>query len=107
VPAYEHIDLRGLPVGVKLEMQYVLQCRRDEEMITTPAGPIRGVVRFLLDNRITSLLDWPEETWKQRFPASNGTKKVQLALVIYARRTIENLLCGYGPGLARHLSRQS
>lgn len=96
VPAYEHIDLRGLPVGVKLEMQYVLQCRRDEETITTPAGPVRGVVRFLLDNRITSLLDWPEETWKQRFPASNGTKKVQLALVIYARRTIENLLCGYG-----------
>jgi integrase len=96
VPAYEHIDLRGLGVGVKLEMQYVLQRRRDEETITTPAGPVRGVVRFLLDNQMTSFLDWPEKTWKQRFPASNGTQKVQAALVIYARRTIEDLLCGRG-----------
>jgi len=96
VPAYEHIDLRGLPAHLRLEMQYVLQCRRDEETIKTPAGPVRSVARFLVDNQITSFLDWPEEAWRQRFPAPSANKKVQLALVIYARRAIEDLLCGRG-----------
>lgn len=56
VPAYEHIDLRGLPaqLKLKLEMQYVLQRRRDDETIKTPPGPVRGVVHFLLDSQITS-----------------------------------------------------
>jgi integrase len=96
VPAYEHIDLRGLPAQLRLETQYVLQRRRDEETIKTPAGTVRGVVRFLLDNQITSLLDWPEQTWMQRFPASSATKKAQRALLIYARRAIEDLAHGRG-----------
>lgn len=96
VPAYEHIDLRGLPAQLKLEMQYVLQRRRDEETIKTPPAPVRGVVHFLLSSQITSLLDWSEDTWKHRFPAVNGTRMTQRALVIYARRAIEDLLQGHG-----------
>jgi integrase len=96
IPAYERIDLRGLPAQLRLETQYALQRRRDDETIKTPAGPVRGVVRLLIDNQITSFLDWPEQTWKQRFPAPSNTKMVQRALVIYARRAIEDLAFGRG-----------
>jgi len=96
VPAYEHIDLRGLPAQLRLEMQYVLQRRRDDETLKTPAAYVRGVVRFLIDNRISSFLDWPEATWTQRFPATSALRKVQRALVLYARRVIEELAYGRG-----------
>ncbi len=102
VPAHERIDLRRLPAQLKLEMQYALQCRRHDEAIKIPAAPVRSVVRFLLDNQITSFLDWPESTWRQRFPASNGTRMVQAALVIYARRRIDDLACGLGWDVEYH-----
>jgi hypothetical protein len=69
VPAYEHIDLRGLPTQLKLEMQYVLQRRRDDETIKTPPAPVRGVIHFLLSSQITSFLDWSEHTWKRKHSA--------------------------------------
>jgi integrase len=96
LPAYETIDLRGLGAQVKLEMQYVLQRRREEETMKTPADPVRGVVQFVLAHQLGSFLDWPEQTWRQRFPAHNTRKKVHAALAIYARRTIEDLAYGRG-----------
>ena len=96
VPAYESINLRGLPSHLKLEMQYALQCRRDEETIKTPADPVRGVVLFLLGSGVTSFLDWPEDAWRQRFPATSSRKQVQAALAVYARRAVEDLAYGRG-----------
>ncbi len=96
VPAHENIDLRGLPSHLKLEMQYALQCRRDEQTLKTPADPVRGVVLFLKASGITSLLDWPEDRWRQQFPAASSRKQVQAALAVYARRAIEDLACGRG-----------
>ncbi len=96
IPAYESIDLRGLPPHLKLEVQYALQCRRDEEAIKTPPDPVRGVVRFLQDAGLASFLDWPEETWRRRFPAANARTKVHAALAIYARRAVESLAYGHG-----------
>jgi integrase len=96
IPAYESIDLRGLPAQLKLEVQYALQCRRDEEAIKSAPDPVRAVVRFLRGARLTSFLDWPEETWRQRFPAANARTKVHAALAIYARRAVEYLACGHG-----------
>jgi site-specific recombinase XerD len=96
LPAYETVDLRGLPSQLKLEMQYVLQRRRDEETIKTPADPVRGLVTFLLDSRLDSFLDWNEETWRQRFTADNSRKRVHLALAIYAHSAVEDLAHGSG-----------
>ena len=33
LPAYEQIDLRGLPPALKLELQYALQHRRDDQTV--------------------------------------------------------------------------
>lgn len=96
LPDYEHIDLRELPAQLKLEMQYALQCRRDDEKIKTLFGTVRSVVRFLLDNQLTSFLDWPEHTWRQRLAPTNGNKNVQLALALYAHRALQDLLHGRG-----------
>ena len=44
-PGQEHIDLRRLPAGLRLEMQYVLQCRGDERDAKLPPREIHPFVR--------------------------------------------------------------
>lgn len=39
--------MRGLAAGVKLEVQYALQCRHDDAKIKTPRTRVRHVVRFV------------------------------------------------------------
>ncbi|HEY5985705.1 MAG TPA: hypothetical protein VIV12_04875, partial [Streptosporangiaceae bacterium] len=96
LPAYERIDLRPLEPQLKLEMQYALQRRRDDETIKTRPSTVRGIVRFLAASGVTSLLDWPEATWKERFPVPGPKSTTRSALVIYARRRIEELAVGRG-----------
>lgn len=96
LPDYEHIDLRELPAQLKLEMQYTLQCRREDEKIKTPFCTVRSVTRFLREHRLASVLDWPEHTWRHRLAPTNGSKNVQLALALYAHRALLDLLHGQG-----------
>ena len=66
VPRNERIFLDGLPAQLKLEIQYALQRRRDERTVKVQPFVVTQVVRFLAACPVTSLLDWPEETWRQR-----------------------------------------
>jgi site-specific recombinase XerD len=96
-PDHERLDLRGLAAGVKLEMQYALQCRHDDAKIKTPPTRVRHVVRFVARCGVRSLLDWSEESWKQHFPRNaDGTISSSVSLVIYARRQVEQLHHGRG-----------
>lgn len=64
----EHIDLRRLPMQLRLEVQYALQCRHDEA--TKKIRP--AWAQRLADAQIRSLLDEPEEFWKTfRGPTGN------------------------------------
>jgi integrase len=98
VPGHERIDLRGLPPSLRLEMQYVLQCRHDEGRIKTRPSMVRHVVSFLAGSGAGSLMDWPEHTWRQRHaqrhpqPGYNTSR----ALLGFARRQIEDLAHGRG-----------
>ena len=65
IPDHERLDLRGLP-GLKLEMQYAMQCRDDDAKIKTPPSRVRHVVCFVARSGVRSLLDWPEEAWRER-----------------------------------------
>lgn len=97
VPGHEQVDLRGLGSHLRLEMQYVLQRRRDEGEIKTRPGLVQQVVNFLADAGLVSLLDWPEHTWRQRFSRRDpklGTS--QWALVFFGYRQIEDLAYGRG-----------
>jgi integrase len=91
VPAGETtVDLTGLGRQLKLEVQYLLQCRRDEQLTQTPVSTVARMVRLLAGLRVVSLLDWDEQTWRASLgrpaPKDSGPR----ALVIYGRRKIED-----------------
>ena len=96
VPGYERIDLRPLPAHLRLQMQYVLQRRRDDEASRTAPATVGQVVRFLTAIEVDSLLDWPEETLRYRFREEQRTADTAYALLIYARRQVEDLHFGRG-----------
>jgi integrase len=97
IPGHERLDLRKLTGQLRLEMQYALQCRHDEQRIKTPPTRVRHVVCFVARSGVASLLDWPEETWRERFPRGKATTgSSSVALLIFARRQVEQLQHGRG-----------
>ena len=97
VPACEsQVSLAALAPQLRLEAQYVLQCRRDEQLARTPVTTAARMVRLLASLPITSLLDWDEQTFRTSFgrpaPKDTGPR----ALVIYGLRKLEDLAEGHG-----------
>ena len=91
----EQADLRPLGSQLRLELQYALQCRRDEEKTRIWPETIGRIVRFLAGSAVTSLLDRSEEAWRDSFPdarrASHGR-----SVLVQARRAVEDLASGQG-----------
>lgn len=96
-----HIDLRGLPMQVKLELQYALQTRSDTK--TTPASPqvisiavewvARAGVRSVLERREQPRIT-PQPTGG---PARDGGKYGRArAFLTFARDAVETLRDGIG-----------
>ena len=98
VPSHERIDLRGLDPSLRLEMQYVLQRRHDEGRIKTRPAVVRHLAGFLAGSGASSLLDLPEQAWRQlharQYP-KRGHNTAR-ALLRFARRQIEDLAYGRG-----------
>lgn len=97
VPASEcQVSLTALAPQLRLEAQYVLQCRRDEQLARTPVTTVARMVRLLAGLPITSLMDWDEQTFRASFgrpaPKDTGPR----ALVIYGLRKLEDLAEGHG-----------
>ena len=97
VPASEcQVSLTALAPQLRLEAQYVLQCRRDEQLARTPVTTVARMVRLLAGLPITSLMDWDEQTFRTSFgrpaPKDTGPR----ALVIYGLRKLEDLAEGHG-----------
>ena len=93
-PGQEHIDLRRLPAGLRLEIQYVLQCRGDEQDARLPPEDVRPFAAVLAAAGVSSLLDQPEEWWTAR--PSRGSGHGWRAFVLDARRRVEALAFGAG-----------
>src|SRR6185437_1548441 len=60
-----HINLRGLNPQLRLEFQYALQRRHDEQARTTPPKAVRDAVRQAQKAGVTSLMDYSEQEWRQ------------------------------------------
>ena len=93
VPAFETtVELAGLDRQLKLEVQYLLQCRRDEQLSQIPVPTVARMVRLLANLPVVSLLDWDEQRWRTSFgrPAPNDSGP--RALVIYGLRKIEDMV---------------
>jgi len=93
-PGQEHIDLRRLPAGLRLEVQYVLQCRGDERDAKLPPREVRPLVAALAAAGASSLLEQPEEWWTALDAPGNG--RGWRPFILDARRRIEALAFGAG-----------
>ena len=93
-PGQEHIDLRRLSPGLRLEIQYVLQCLGDEKDTRLPPADVRPFTAVLAAAGVPSLLDRPEEWWTAR--PSRGNGHGWRAFVLDARRRVEALAFGAG-----------
>ena len=91
-PGQEHIDLRRLPAGLRLEMQYVLQCRGDERDAKLPPREVHPLVAALAAAGASSLLEQPEEWWAALDAPGNG--RGWRPFILDARRRIEALAFG-------------
>jgi integrase len=92
---YEWIDVRCLPRQLRLEIQYVLQCRGDERQAPLRTGRVQRILRDLAATGAASLLDRTEEEWSgfgpRRTKAGGGRQ-----FVLDARDRIERLAFGNG-----------
>jgi hypothetical protein len=93
-PGQEHIDLRRLPAGLRLEMQYVLQCRGDEQDAKLPPREVHPLAAVLAAAGASSLLEQPEEWWTALDAPGNG--RGWRPFILDARRRVEALAFGAG-----------
>lgn len=95
-PADEIIRLGDLTPQLRLEVQYALQRRHDERASKTPPGVVMQVVRFLAGVTECSLLEASEEQWRARIGRPAPRDSNPRALLVYARRGLEDLESGTG-----------
>jgi integrase len=94
---HERLDLRRLTGQLRLEVQYALQRRHDDQQIKTPPSRVRHVICFVARSGVASLLDLPEEAWREQFPRGKATTgSSSVALLIFARRQVEEFHHGRG-----------
>jgi len=92
IPGHERIRLAGLPVHLKLEMQYALQRRHDDRAGKAVPGVVMIVVRFLAASGASSLLERTEREWRAGF----GKRGTAVALLAWSRREVADLAAGGG-----------
>ena len=96
------IDFRGLPPQLKLELQYAIQVRRDEQSVTLPLHVASWAINRAKEVGVSSLLDHSEEQWRQmararhRTPGWEKFRARNETFLIYARDVIETLRDGAG-----------
>ncbi len=97
------IDCRNLPVQLKLELQYAIQCRRDEQTVTAPFRVVNMAVGWARQAGVCSMLDLSGPQWRQlvrstrRVPAADsGMRASSEAFLVHARDAVESLRDGVG-----------
>jgi integrase len=87
----EIIRLDRLGRQLRLEIQYALQCRRDQPSTKTAPAVVMALVKLLAATNAVSLLDRAEDEWRTQIgrpaPKDGGPR----ALLVYARRQVEDL----------------
>jgi integrase len=91
-PVDERVELHGLGRQLKLEVQYALQCRHDERTVKTPPPVAMRLLRVLVGASTHSLLERSETQWRLLLKPSAARDSNARALLLYARRKVEDLL---------------
>jgi hypothetical protein len=82
------IDFRGLTPQLKLEMQYVVQCRHDQATIITAPPVVAWTIRLATDAGVVSLLDRSTWQWRELAGPKEGTYQ---RFLVFARDVVETL----------------
>jgi integrase len=94
-PGCEWIDVRCLPGRLRLEIQYVLQCRGDERQARLRPVTVQQILRDLAATGASSLLERTEEQWAE--PGPRGIRaRGGRQFILDARDRIEHLALGRG-----------
>ena len=88
------VDFRGVPALLRLEFQYAMQCRRDEQTISAPPYLVRWAMRQAQAAEVTSLLDLPAEQWREQ--TRRAAWPTAQAFLVYAHDVVELLHDGTG-----------
>ena len=89
--AEEIIRLGLLGPQLRLEIQYVLQCRRDQRATKTLPAVVMALVRALAATGVVSLLDRTETGWRTGIGRPAPRDSNLRALLIDARRKVSDL----------------
>lgn len=89
----DRIDFSGLPVQLKLELQYAVQCPADQATITLPAPVVAWTIRRAGEAEVTSLLDQTAQWWADGAGPKTSSYPAFLA---FARDAVETLHEGTG-----------
>jgi integrase len=93
---HETFSVAGLPVRLKLELGYVLQCRHDERTAGLEPPMLARLVEIVAAARVTSLLELPVAQWHTRIHARGWRADRTPALLDYAYARVHDLLDGGG-----------
>jgi integrase len=88
-----HIDFRGLAPQLKLELQYGVQCRRDQQTITLPPPVAAWAIRQARNAGVGSLLHRSAAQWRELAADKHGNYP---AFLLFARDAVEALAEGTG-----------
>lgn len=66
------MDFRGLAPQLKLEFQYAIQCRHDQQRITAPPPVVTWALRLAAKAAVSSLLEHDEAQWRELSSGKSG-----------------------------------
>lgn len=94
----EHIDFRGLPPQLKLELQYAIQRRSDAQAHAALPPVAQMVIGWVRGEGVDSLLERSEQQWRHIAgqDSGKGERGQARALLAYAREVIDTLDEGSG-----------
>lgn len=92
----DRFDLRPLPLPMRLEIAYAIQCRVDERRTITRPHSIRRLLRALPGGGVTSLLERSPESWMAYLGFSSERGDIERRFLLDTIGYLRDLLEGVG-----------
>ncbi|MEO3858492.1 tyrosine-type recombinase/integrase [Acrocarpospora sp. B8E8] len=92
----DRFDLRPLPMLMRLEIAYAIQCRVDERRSQTRPHQIRRLLRALPGGGVTSLLERSPESWMTYLGFSSERGYIERRFLLDAIGYLRDLVEGVG-----------
>jgi hypothetical protein len=85
------IDFRDLTPQLKLEFQYAVQCRYDQQRFTAPPAVVTWAIRIAANAGVSSLLDHDEDRWREITVSKTSNSNSYQSFLTHARTVVEVL----------------